>query len=125
MSVLCKQCGAECGIAPGIGPICTSPDCDAVDGCGLTKEEAENRKRPKMSLKLKYKHIEFMELGGAKKTKIFACGNPKANVFLGVVKWDCSWRQYTFFPEPKLKFSKSCMDDIGDFIKQLMDERKK
>jgi len=41
---ICKQCGAECGIASGIGEVCTNPECDANDGCGLTKEEAENKR---------------------------------------------------------------------------------
>lgn len=40
---ICKQCGAECGDAPGIGAVCTNPECDALDGCGLTKKEKEMR----------------------------------------------------------------------------------
>ena len=77
-----------------------------------------------MSLKTKYKHIKFWELGGHGKTKIFACDNHQTDAYLGVVKWNCGWRQYCFYPEPVLVFSKSCLDDIGHFIKQLMDERK-
>jgi len=64
-----------------------------------------------------YKHIEFFE-GYRKpgmKTKVWVCMN-KNEVMLGVVRWYGPWRQYCFFPDKDTVFSKSCLDDIKDFV---------
>ena len=72
-----------------------------------------------------YKYIYFIQTENPKrKTKTFDCMNNDGVTFLGEVKWECGWRQYCFFPEEQCVFAKSCLEDINDFIQQLMDERK-
>ena len=39
------------------------------------------------------------------------------------MKWYPSWRQYCYFPTIKAVYSKGCLDDIGDFIKQISVQR--
>ncbi len=77
-------------------------------------------------MKTKYKYIHFgkIDLPG-KKTSIWECFNNKSDYHLGTVKWYGSWRQYCFFPSSNTVFNKGCMEDINDFITQLMEERKK
>jgi len=76
-------------------------------------------------MKTNYKYINFVWqiLPEKRKTKRYACYN-KAEC-IGVVEWFARWRQYCFFPCDGTVFSKGCLDDIADFIKQLMDERNK
>jgi len=78
-----------------------------------------------MELKKNYKYIEFKEIPNpGKKTRIFRCTNRLDDV-LGDVRWYSHWRQYCFEPESSmLIFAKSCLDDISDFIEQLMNARK-
>ncbi|MCK4245312.1 MAG: hypothetical protein KAX20_06780 [Candidatus Omnitrophica bacterium] len=45
--------------------------------------------------------------------------NNKSQGELGVVKWYPAWRQYCYFPTTQAVYSKGCLDDIGDFIRQL------
>jgi len=45
--------------------------------------------------------------------------------FLGDIKWFNKWRSYAFFPEEETIYEDDCLVEIADFIKKLMDERKK
>ena len=78
-------------------------------------------------MKTEYKHIHFEDvsyLHSGRKTKTFICANNNTDVQLGDVAWSRAWRQYCFEPESQTVFSKSCLLDICDFIKQLIEERK-
>jgi hypothetical protein len=44
---------------------------------------------------------------------------------LGAIKWYGAWRQYTFYPESDTIWNKQCLNDILDYINNLMQERKK
>jgi len=44
---------------------------------------------------------------------------------LGEIRWFGRWRQYAFYPEPQTVFEKQCMQDITNFLLNLMQERKK
>jgi len=44
---------------------------------------------------------------------------------LGNIKWYAPWRRYCFHPEDSTLFDVSCLNDICDFITQLMQERTK
>ena len=76
-------------------------------------------------MKTQYKYIYFEETEKKTKTSIYGCLSKKNGGPLGVVKWYGPWRQYCFFPDSLTIFNKGCMEDINDFITQLMDERKK
>jgi len=76
-------------------------------------------------MKTEYKHIYFEQVKPDKprKTEIWDVRN-KAEENLGVVKWHSAWRQYCWFCEYDTIMAKGCLDDLSDFIKQLMDARK-
>jgi len=44
---------------------------------------------------------------------------------LGEVRWFSQWRQYAFFPEPRIVLAGSCFIDLAAFIKAVMDARRK
>lgn len=76
-------------------------------------------------MKTSYQYIHFKILEEKPATQIWEIYNNKTNFPLGVIKWACSWRRYCFFPYTPTVFSDGCLYDIIDFIKQLMDARKK
>ena len=77
-------------------------------------------------MKTEYQYIRFDDYSNPKqKTGRWMCVNRIHGSFLGEVKWYPGWRQYCFEPVGHAVFSKGCMDDIGDFIRQLMDARKR
>ena len=76
----------------------------------------------------KYKYIHFEQIpvpDQKKKTTIWRCLNNKSLGDLGLIKWYGPWRQYCFLPANGTIFNKGCLEDINDFITQLMEERKK
>ncbi len=75
-------------------------------------------------LKTEYEYLIFVEMPSAGKTSRYSCRNKKHNEQLGVIKWDGGWRQYVYLDTTPAKYSAGCLKDIGDFIKQLMEERK-
>jgi len=62
-------------------------------------------------------------VGEKPKTKIYKVLSKHEDI-LGEVKWYAPWRQYSFFPEDECIFSKGCMNDINDFMTELMEARK-
>ena len=72
---------------------------------------------------MKKKYIRFDELASKGKTKTFGCYNIKGGFIIGIIKWNCFWRQYCYFPCEDTVYSAGCIDDISNFIKILMIER--
>lgn len=58
------------------------------------------------------------------KTKIFCVRNRESDFILGWIKWYGPFRQYSFFPCSDTVFEKTCLQDITNFVKGLMEERK-
>ncbi len=58
------------------------------------------------------------------KTDIYDIIN-KQNEIIGWILWRPGWRQYIFSPEQETNWSWDCLKEVSDFIKQLMEERKK
>lgn len=71
----------------------------------------------------KKKYIEFSLLEEKPKTKVYAVINIKFGNVLGIIKWYPSWRKYCFFSEGSVIYDVICLDNIRDFIQDLMDER--
>jgi len=69
-------------------------------------------------------YIEFELIEEKPKTKVFNVKNKNSSVILGIIKWFSSWRQYCFFPSEETIFSYGCMNEVIDFIQELMKERK-
>ena len=74
-----------------------------------------------------YKHMHFTEHPKDKKRKTskWDITHNKGAFILGEIKWHSPWRQYCFFPDDETLYSKGCLNDISNFIQQLMAERKK
>ncbi len=99
-----------------------------IDSAGREVPRPNRKQEPKRELKTRYKYIHFWEVpNDRRKTKYFQCRNNKTDDLLGAVQWERGWRQYCFCPvySTATVFSKGCLEDVNDFIGQLMDERKK
>lgn len=72
----------------------------------------------------KYKYIRFIELISQTEKSIWSCRNNRSNEELGIVEWYPLWKRYCYFPKRQAVYSAGCLDDISDFIKREMEERK-
>ena len=71
-------------------------------------------------MKMRYKHIHFVEAGKEAGKVSYNCLNNKTSTILGQVFFYNAWRQYALEPEDRyIVFSQSCLADIIDFMKQL------
>lgn len=85
---------------------------------------ARGRDHP-TEMKLEYQYIQFLKAPTPKRsTSVYWCYNKKSASVLGAVQWQGPWRQYCFMPTTKIVLSKGCMEDVCDFISQLMEARK-
>ncbi len=58
------------------------------------------------------------------KTKRYDVINKKSNISIGIVKWHPPWRKYCYFPYEMTAYDVTCMNDIANFITELMKARK-
>ena len=79
---------------------------------------------------MKSKYLQFDEQLSNRKTRRFEVINRQKNVIMstqykvyGYIEWHSRWRQYCFFPN-NVVLSRGCMDDINNFIEELMNEKK-
>ena len=70
-------------------------------------------------MKTNFEYIYFEMIEEKPKTKVWSCKNNRSETELGVVKWYPAWRQYCYFPTVQAVYSKGCLNDIENFIKQL------
>jgi len=77
-------------------------------------------------VKTLYEYIQFdlVRQDDKKKTQTYYVRNIKSQFILGCVKWYGPWRRYCFFTNDNIIFSEGCLNDISNFINQLMEERK-
>jgi hypothetical protein len=79
-------------------------------------------------MKTEYKHISFekKKVPASRKTEEWTCRN-KSGEYLGCVAWYSPWRQYCWHQETHIPvvMARSCLNDISDFIRQLMEAWKK
>lgn len=66
-----------------------------------------------------YQFINFKLIDQKTKTGVYKCCNNKSGDELGIVKWYSAWSQYCYFPTRPAVYSKGCLEDINDFIKQI------
>ena len=60
-----------------------------------------------------------------RKTDLFEVRSKLSGSILGYVHWYSQWRRYVFSPSSATIFDANCLADIQDFIKKLMQERRK
>ena len=71
-----------------------------------------------------YKYIYFGKVAENPKTSIWSCRNNKTDTELGKIAWCPAWRQYCYYPSCEAVYSAGCLDDIADFIKSAMEEKR-
>ena len=69
-------------------------------------------------------YLIFLESEKLPKTSIYTVLTKGSRENIGEVKWYPQWREYCFFPESKTVWSRGCLDEIHEFMKRLMRERK-
>jgi hypothetical protein len=58
-----------------------------------------------------------------RKTYVVFVGT-KERLLLGKIKWFSQWRRYAFYPTNDKVFDETCLEDIKNYIHDLMEERK-
>ena len=76
-------------------------------------------------MKTHYDYIHFEHVEDKPKTSVWRCLNSRGNQELGLVKWHTPWRTYCYFPTVQAVYNTGCLNDICDFIEQLMNKREK
>lgn len=77
------------------------------------------------NLNAEFQYIVFLEMETeSKKTKRWSVANKESGYLLGFVEWYSAWRQYCFMPTSLTVFSKGCLNDISDFLKEIKNVRK-
>jgi hypothetical protein len=64
-----------------------------------------------------------MSLQKRRRRKITEFGVRNNGSFLGYINWRPGWRKYVFTPHEAV-FDSICLQDIVDFLKNLMEQRK-
>lgn len=67
------------------------------------------------ALKTEYKYIQFVAGHGTDWT----IWNTKSGDYLGNLEYYKNWKEWQLIPEPKTGWTKECLVDVVDFIKQL------
>jgi hypothetical protein len=76
-----------------------------------------------MTLLKQTKFLNFTLLPSKGKTKLIGVGNNSGGK-LAYIKWHPGWRRYAFFPFAMTLFDVACLNEISQFITELMEERK-
>jgi len=70
------------------------------------------------------KYLEFKQVPYEGKTKRFEVISVKHGYSLGRISWYGAWRCYVFSPAFETIWNKDCLNEIGNFLFNLMEERK-
>ena len=78
-------------------------------------------------------YVQFIAAPANPKTAVFGVytheSDPTAEEtlaeYLGTVSWFGRWRAYAFFPADSTVFEPKCLGEIAQFIRDLMEERKR
>jgi hypothetical protein len=73
------------------------------------------------------KHLNIVQIAPEteRKTKVFRVISSFDNTCLGTISWYPRWRQYVFNPNENCVWSHDCLSDLSEYIKDLMNDRKK
>ena len=74
-------------------------------------------------MKTKYKFIEFFEWTGMDGEKYWRCQNRRGKYLLANVAYHKKWKEWEFLPQPNMSFTIECINDISDFLSQLINQK--
>jgi hypothetical protein len=74
---------------------------------------------------LETKWLTFTKSGvsSSGKTNIYEV-HAKSGAFIGITKWQASWRRYVFHPLNNTFFDAECLLDISKFLTKINEEHK-
>ena len=72
-----------------------------------------------MKTRYKYIHFEVGVLLENFKYEFWYCKNNYTGEQLGIIEFYVPWQQYCYIPNQNTVYSKSCMEDINNFIEQI------
>jgi len=77
------------------------------------------------NFKTEYKYIHFIKYFDSGKTTKWHINNNRTKAILGLIAWSAAWRRYVFITVFNIdcEFDEFCLEDIQDFIRQLMKAR--
>jgi hypothetical protein len=58
-----------------------------------------------------------------RKTQVWDVESSDQKTYLGTILWKTGWRRYVFEPAERSVFDRACLDEIAQFIDDLMDKR--
>ena len=71
-------------------------------------------------MKTQYQYIHFEKWTSEPGNLTWKCYNTRSNDELGEVRWYPAWRQYCYFPSCPANYSAECLNNIANFIEQLL-----
>lgn len=75
------------------------------------------------NMRTMYQYIHFERLNYSGKTSRWCMLNNRTHAILGYIKWSTAWRRYTLYTVADCEFDALCLEDIQEFLRQLMMER--
>ena len=72
-----------------------------------------------------FEYVIIVEVEKKPKTSVFNVLNRKYGYLLGTIRWYGAWRGYVLDIQEKTIWSIGCMNDVLDFMRDLMTERRK
>lgn len=77
-------------------------------------------------MEIESEYLSFIEDDHYKgKTKRITILSKRHCSVLGEIKWYGAWRQYTFWPDQGTIWNTQCLEDVQNYIRALMAERRK
>ena len=73
-----------------------------------------------IDIKMEYEFISFKMTDKKLRTTTWLCINNRSGSELGIIKWYGAWRQYCYFPTAQAVYSKGCLEDIAQFLRELI-----
>ena len=69
--------------------------------------------------------LRVVEVGNTGKTSIYEVRtkDPEPKI-IGHIKWFGQWRKYTLFPTNDSIYEPTCLNEIADLLRKLMNDRK-
>lgn len=68
--------------------------------------------------------IKFEPQPTSTKTAVVRVVSKSQDSVLGTIRWYGPWRQYVFYPAAACLFSRGCLEDVNEAIRDLMFARK-
>jgi len=69
-------------------------------------------------------HLTFNKAKKSNQSTFYIYVEMRSSYEIGIIKWWTNWRRYVFVPRGDVVIDGECLQEINEYIKQLMKERK-